>query len=419
MIKILKNPVVLLLSIAAGIFAGFRFRDFSLSIAYIGDIFLLMMKMCVIPILVASIVSSFGRLVGSKNKNLTLIKIFSIFLVAFVCIGLISFLFVSALKPGQLSIEEQKVVGSLLHESEEGYIEEVNENYNGVEKVVAMIIPDNIFKSLAEGESIQILVFSALFGIAAGLLKSKGEIVIKLADASFAVCIDILNWIMLLLPFGLFAMLATQIAQTGLDVIMALTRYISCIYYISVAIIVINAIIIATQTNVKPHRVFMKLRNPMFVAFGTRSTLTSIPACIKALRENFKISSDVINLIIPISSILARFSMMILYISVSVFAIQLYGIDVSYAQLLQVFGLCVVFAVAGAGTPTIISLSMLSVIFTPISIPYSTIVVLLLAIIPIIDPVLTMANVQTNCLITIVIDRMEAKRMEREKKGKA
>jgi proton glutamate symport protein len=151
-------------------------------------------------------------------------------------------------------------------------------------------------------------------------------------------------------------------------------------------------------------RTVYKLKDPLSVAFGTRSTLASMPASIQTLSIMGN-DTQITNLIIPLGSILARFSMVIIYVSITVFASQLYSIHIVGMQMVQIILSCIAIAVAGAGTPALVSLSLLSVVFSPLMLPYTTLVVLLLAIIPIIDPVLTVANVITNCLLAFLLGR--------------
>ena len=401
--RILGNPMVSILAMAAGVATGILFTDFASRLKPVGDVFLLLLKMCVIPILVTSIISSFARLVGSKEKNIKIHVVFFSFLAVFIVLAVFTYAVVTPLKPGILSAEEQKVLGGALEYSQENYIEDINSSYNSFSGIMNAVIPENIFKSLAGGDSLQILFFSILIGIAAGLIeRKKGDAIIDLADSFFHIFLDIINWIMLILPFGLFALLARQVADTGIDILFAMAKYVLSIYLISFLVILVNAGIISWKTGVPFFKTFYQLKSPLLISFGTRSTFASMPVSINAL-TTMKINSKVVNLVIPLGSILARFSMLIIYVSAAVFARQLYDVDFTMLQVVQLISLAIIVSIAGAGTPAIVSLSMLSILFSPLAVPYSSIVVLLLAIIPVIDPILTMANVHTNCLLAILI----------------
>ncbi len=400
-----KNPAVLLCAIAAGIATGIFFKDFALAVEPVSEFYLTLVKMCVTPILVSSVVSSFARLFEADSLGLKAPSILVPFALAFLGVGAICIAVVSAMRPGALSLDEQALVGGLLRGADEGYFEAVNQEHWAGANFIRTFIPENIFAALASGKNMQILFFSMLIGIAAGLLKDKGKPVVQLSESLFSVCLAVLDWTMLFLPFGTFALMASQIAKTGPEIIIALARFVQSIYVSCVAVVLLGALIASWRARIRIDRVFSGLREPLFLAIGTRSTLASMPASIRALHDHFGVRHRLTDLVIPISSVMARFSMLILYLCGSVFAAQLYGKDIGLLQWTALIPLAAAVSFAGAGTPAVVSISLLSILFEQLRLPYSTMVVLLLAIIPLTDPLLTMTNVQTNCLLTILIDR--------------
>lgn len=400
--SLLMNPFVLTVSMALGAAAGYLWRDFSLSLVSFGDAFMLIMKMCVYPVLVTALISSVGKLIRSNGGGVKGRFILLYYTAMFCVIGIITGVVVWALEPGSLSIEKKRLLGVILQGFNEGQIETAG--VSGIRVALRMIIPENIFHSLSSGMSLHIMVFSVLLGIAAGRMgDSKGDLVIDAADAIFSACVKIMNWTMRLLPFGLFCILAGQVAQTGIELFYSLARFISSIAVASMILLILNTAIISIRARIRPQDALLRLKDPLFVSFGTRSTLASIPSAIAALRDLFGIDEKTVTLVVPIGFILARFSMMILYFSSVFFASQLYGLDLSFGQALYAFLLCAVISVAGAGTSAMVSLSMLVVVFAPLGLPYTAIVVLLLAVLPIVDPVITMVNVHANCAVVALM----------------
>ena len=248
--RIVKNPIVIILAMAAGVYTGIMHKDFAMHIAPMGDFFLLLLWMCVIPILLSSVISSFGQLAKTRDKSINAGSILLFFLGAFVLTAVIAFGFTSFLKPGILSIDQQKVLGTLLQRADETVIENINENHSSIVDSLFSLIPENIFAALSSGNSMQILFFSILIGISSGLLNdSLGNRVLELFDSLFNIFLDIINWTMFLLPIGLYALLAGQIAETGPDILMAMIKYIICIYLISLSIIILNGVILSINTK--------------------------------------------------------------------------------------------------------------------------------------------------------------------------
>lgn len=411
--KILKNPFVSIFAIIVGVYVGLLYKSFSLSLKTVSDIFLLLLNMTVLPILLTSITCSVGRLISNSSKQIKLRKVLVYFFIAFVCVEIISLGMALLIKPGVISVESQKVLGNILMESEsavsESNIEMIGKEYMTIWEVIKKIIPSNIFNSLVQGNSIQILFTAIVLGIAAGIVEkdkkrfSISVSIIDLCDSFFKVFVEILNVIMLMLPFALFAMSAYQIANTGVEIIQAMARYVLCIYIISFIFIILCTIVISFKKNLSLFYVLGNMRECLFAAFASRSSFASMPIAISSLAK-LKVNKNLVNLIIPLGSVIARFSMLIIYVSVLVFTQQLYSNAFNFIQIPQIFFLCIVASIAGIGSPAIVSLSLLSIVFIPLGLPYSSIVLLLLVIISIIDPILTAANVYLNCTVTVCLE---------------
>ena len=166
---------------------------------------------------------------------------------------------------------------------------------------------------------------------------------------------------------------------------------------------IINNFLIKRYTNYSFIDCFFKLKEPLIIGLGTQSTFASIPAAIESLINELKINKEIVNLVIPIGAVICRFSMVIIYSAAVIFTSQLYNVGFGIKEFIICLILSVIAAIAGAGTPGIVSIAMISIILTPLHLPVEAIVVLLLAINPLIDPIATMTNVHSNCAATVVI----------------
>jgi proton glutamate symport protein len=226
-----------------------------------------------------------------------------------------------------------------------------------------------------------------------------------LTDALFQAFFGIISWVMYLLPFGLFCLVAGQIAQTGVDILFAMMKFVLLVYGFSTSVLIGSAIIISLTTKIYPFKVILALRESLLIALGTQSTFAAMPSAIKGLSEGLGVDHKLVNLLIPLGAVIARYSMIIVYAIAASFAAQLYQIALDISDYGLIILLSVLAAVAGAGTPGIVSLAMITIVFLPIGLPSSAIIVLLLAVNPIIEPITTMANVSSNCAATAVIAR--------------
>ncbi len=116
-----------------------------------------------------------------------------------------------------------------------------------------------------------------------------------------------------------------------------------------------------------------------------------------------------VHVIMPLGTVIARFSMMILYVSGMMFASQLYGIPLSPLQLAEGLFLCALASIAGVGSPMMVSLSLFSLIFVPLGIPYTAVITLHMLVIIAVDPVLTMENTHINSTLTVFLGGVSKK----------
>jgi proton glutamate symport protein len=209
---------------------------------------------------------------------------------------------------------------------------------------------------------------------------------------------------MYLLPFGLFAMLSNQLANTGTETLMAMLRFVVIIWSTALLIIVVNTAIMSAVVRRSPFAVLSAMKESMVIAFGTTSSFAAMPSAIQGLTGDIlKMPSNMINLVIPLGVVLNRFSMVMIYVAASIFAAELYGVSLDVLQLLLVVSLSVLAAIAGAGAPGMVSITMISIVLLPLGLPAQAVVVLVMAVYPVIDPITTLTNLSTNSAISVIV----------------
>jgi proton glutamate symport protein len=403
--KLLKSPVVVLISMALGIGAGLYFPDFSKSFAMVGEIYLKLLQMTIIPILLTALISSVGQLFASESARSSVFKIITTSLIFMFLISALSIAVSMIIGPGRyLSQDAKALLGKTLNAADQSGGHQAVANLGAVDFIHSMI-PANIFHDLGQGSNLSILFFSVVLGVATGVIGGKGaQSILEIAEGLFKAFFKIIDWIMYLLPFGLFSLLANQLASTGTETLTAMLRFVLVIWGTAFLVIVLSTVIMSLALRRSPLVILSALKESLLIAFGTSSSFAAMPSAINGLTgQVLKMPANVINLVIPIGIVLNRFSMIMIYIGASVFAAELYGLSLNVSQILLIVFLSVLAAIAGAGAPGLVSISMVSIVLFPLGLPAQAIVILLIAIYPIIDPITTVANVQTNLAIGVVI----------------
>ena len=401
----LKSPIVVLVSLVMAIVAGVFFPVFSKTLAPVGDIYLKLLQMTIIPILMTALISSVGKLCASESARADIFKIITTSLIFLFAISTITFVISVFVGPGRYLSQDAKVLlGKTLSVADQSGSHSGPAPRGAVEFLQTMI-PSNIFYDLGQGSTLSILFFSLILGVATGLMGGKaGENILDIAEGLFKAFFKIISWVMYLLPFGLFAMLSNQLAHTGAETLFAMLRFVLIIWGTSLLVIVVNTVIMSFVLRRSPLVILSALKESMLVAFGTTSSFAAMPSLILGLTgETLKLSARTINLVVPLGIVLNRFSMIMIYVGASVFAAELYGVPLHAPQMIMVIFLSVLAGIAGAGAPGVVSLTMVSIVLLPLGLPAQAISVLLIAVYPIIDPITTLAGLYTNSTISVLV----------------
>ena len=224
--KILKNPITILASVILGIIFGFYEKEIALSWGVVGDTYLNLFQMTVIPILVTSIVASLAQLMKDKNARSHILKILVVFIIVLIATSLFGTISGLVGRPGEnLGESTTEILDKIIKNSADTSQDEMA-LYDASKDIVSKksslvdffvnIIPANIFTAFSNGTILQLVFFSILFGIAIGFLKEESSArlingVVSLKD-SFQ---KLINWTMYGLPIGLVFLMGKQIAQVG------------------------------------------------------------------------------------------------------------------------------------------------------------------------------------------------------------
>ena len=404
--KVIRSPIAIIVAMVLGVLTGLYFKDFAFTVSPLGTVYLNLLKMTIFPILITAIITSIGNLFTMEDVGKYITRIIIVMLASLFLVSVLSVVSGVVFNPGaDLGKEAQITLGKTLSAADQTGQSTVTE-YRGISDFLQDLIPVNIFKAMGEGGSLQILFFCIVLGVAVGLLPAKKrDTILELSDSLFQAFFTIISWIMYLLPIGLFCLVAGQIAQTGVDILLAMLKFVIVIYGFSLFMIIGSGVIIAFSTKSSLFKSFNELRESLLIAFGTQSTFASMPSAIDGLSKGLGVDSKLVDLVIPLGAVIARYSMIITYAVAAVFAAQLYQVPLTFWDYGLIILLSVLAAVAGAGTPGIVSLAMITIVLLPIGLPSAAIIVLLLAINPIIEPVTTVANIYGNCAATALVAR--------------
>lgn len=412
--KILKNPITILISVVLGILFGFYEKDIALSWGVIGDVYLNLFQMTVIPILVTSIVASLAQLMKDANARAHIMKILIVFLIMLAATSVFGTLAGTTARPGKdLGEATTAVLDNIIKSSADTSKDEmalydpsqdVGTKQSSLVDFFVNIIPSNIFNSFSNGSILQLVFFSIIFGVAIGFLRedmSSSLIhgVVSLKD-SFQ---KLISWTMYGLPIGLVFLMGKQIAQVGVEILLAMVKFIVVFYMAGLAAMLVCTVIIWIRSGIKsPVEVLKKVMDPVIICFATRNSFAAMPSSISALKS-LGFGENMVDLVFPLGLTVLRFGNIMYFALASCFVAQIYNATLPASSLMLIVIGSLLAGTATAGASGLLTLPMISLILDPIGLPVESILVVFMAIDSLIDPMRTLLIVYMNIATTSLV----------------
>ncbi|NEO56009.1 MAG: dicarboxylate/amino acid:cation symporter [Okeania sp. SIO3B5] len=413
LIRVLRNPWCILPGILLGLYIGIFEKDIALMLTPFGNLYLELLKMCVLPLLFSAITMSVGRLISSQEANKYVKRILIVFSIGLIGVSIIGLIVTLLTNPGgNLDDSSLTTLGIIVNKSQLDLevsltgkmIEEVVEQKTTLISFLLNLVPENIFASLSEGKALEILFFAIVFGLAMGYLKqSYKEEVFNILETIFKASKKLIDWIILFLPMGLCCLLASQIATTGFGILAAMKNFVIITILIFFIIYVVSTLVVWQKTDCSLWEVLISLKEPTILALATRSSFTCLPSSISALTELLKFEKQTVNLVIPLAITVCRFGPVAYFATTSVFVAQLYQHQLNLSSFVVIIVASILAGMATAGATGILTLTLLDLVLQPLGLPLEAILVLLIAVDPIIDPFRTLSIVHTGIAATAAV----------------
>jgi len=417
--KILKNPWIILLAIVGGILVGLLVDEQVVAIiAPMGDLYIQLLQMSIVPIVVTAIISSIAQLVRSPVERKRVVwSLTQMFFLSMVFFSGLSLLVGLLVKPGVLTERQQHLVGQVIEASpyETDYGIALNTNKqpdnvaaparkNNLVKFFTEFVPSNVFSALASGEILQLVFFCFLFGIATAFIETvQSNYIVSFMTSMFLAFQKIIEWVMYPLPFGLFAIVANQVATTGITPLLALVKFILSFYFIGVMVLIINTLLISRKAQLGVFNTFRKMLNPIIISLSTRSSVATIPASLQVLSEDFGFDRIVTKLVLPLGITIARYGNVIFFSLAGIYVAQVYDMGITIVQLLIICFSAILAGIATSGATGFATLGMLSIVLEFLGLPAEAIIIVFFAVDPIIDPMRTLLIVHCNIMLTSMV----------------
>ena len=384
----------ILVGLFAGIELGYDAPAVATKFQILGSIFLKLIKVIIAPLL-------FGTLVVGIAGHAELKKVGRMAVKALIFFEIVSTI---ALLIGLAAINISRA-GVGINLPAEGSAQALSAPAQTASQLILNIFPENIAKSVAEGQILQVVVFSILFGMGLALVKeTKRRPMLTFAESLAEVMFKFTGLVMYAAPFGVFGAIAYTIAQVGLGVMLPLLKLLATLYVSLAVFVALILLPIALLARI-PLRGFLRgIAGPATIAFGTSSSEAALPSAMEEM-EAFGVPRAIVAFVMP-TGYSFNLTGSSLYLSLAaIFMAQASGIRLTIGQETVMLLTLMLSSKGLAGVPRaafVILLGSAASFHLPMESIY-----LLLAVDPLMDMVRTAVNVVGNCLATVVVARWE------------
>lgn len=343
--KKLNSSTWILIAMFLGIGAGALLGEKGAVFGPLGDIFISLIKMLVIPLVFFSIISGAAALGKTKSAGKVGFLTIGYYLLTSAVSVVLGLIAGNIFKPG-LGVE---VPQSLLTDSST-YAEAGN--IAGFWDTILGIIPKNPFESLVSGNILQILFFALFFGICLSALEDKKQKpVLDILDTVNEVLILMITKVLIIAPLGVFALMVNSIAVFGIDVLLLVLK-LFLVFTGTLAVIHFVMIpgLVKIFAGVNPIAFIKRLAPAQILAFSTASSMATLPVTKKCCEE-LGVSKTTTSFVLPLGATVNMNGNAMLYALTTVFFAQMYGVELGMTQYIAIILTSVLGAIGTAGVP--------------------------------------------------------------------
>ena len=382
-------------AMVAGAEIGFDAPVFASGLRVFSDIFLRLIKTIVAPLILATLITGIaghGDLKGVGRMGIKSIIYFEVLTTLALVIGLVA-----------INLTKAGVGLHMVAATDPGVIQAAAPVH--WQEFLLHVFPENIAKSIAEGQILQVAVFAVFFGIALATLSAKKrEPVLRLTESLSELMFKFTNVVMYFAPLGVGAAMAYTVGHMGLGVLVNLGKLLLTLYGALAAFALLVLLPVALIARVPVRRFLKAVAEPATIAFATATSEAALPRAMEAM-EALGVPRRIVAFVIP-----AGYSFNLdgstLYLALaSVFVAQAAGIHLSIGEQLLMMGTLVLTSKGVAGVPRATLVVLLATAAT-FKLPTEPIFVIL-GIDALMDMARTMINVVGNCLASAVIAKWE------------
>ena len=377
---------------ALGILLGFLFPKFSIATKVVGDIYLNLIKLMIIPIVVCAVFCGIANIHDGVLLRKIGVRTVLLYVLMFVVSAAVSLAIAYAIRPGYGTVFENtpEYTGSITNPT--------------ISSFLTTIVPTNIVKAAADGSTLPVILFTIVFAVAIVSIGEKGKAVLDFMNSLSEAMFKMLGYFMELSPLGVLSLMAFSVAQYGAGIFGALAKYIFCCWLCCVAVFfVVMVLPTCLYTGVPAGKLLKACGKIALVTLSTTSSAATLPTTINVSTEDLGAPEGVSKFTLPLGCTINMCGGACSFCCLAVFVSDFYGINLAFGNIVFLVFIATLINMAAPGIPgggVVLGASFLSILGLPIDLmgPISGFYRLL-------DMAFTTINVEGDVAANLIISR--------------
>jgi len=383
-----------LVGMVLGILTGHFLGEDAVYLKPIGTVFLNLIKMVIVPLIFFSILNGISSLKDTSTFGRLGLKALLIYGFTTIFAVLIGLVFANIFQPG---------MGSELTLSMDSV--ENNTKQLTVSNILLDIVPSNPIKAMAEGNILQVVMFSFFTGTALIMIGEKGKKVRDLITSATSLVFKMIELVIQLTPYGVFAMMAWVVGQYGFSFMASLGKFALVFVGALVVQYVLFGVMLLVFAKLNPLPFYKKMFESQSLAFATASSKATLATAMRALQERMGVSQQSASFILPLGASMNMDATAIYLGMCCVFFAQIVGMTLSFADYGVIILTSTIGSIGAAGFPGG-GMIMMGMVLSSVGLPIEG-ASLIIGIDRFLDMLRTSINITGDCTVTVIVDRLE------------
>ncbi|WP_035769551.1 dicarboxylate/amino acid:cation symporter [Arthrobacter castelli] len=318
----------------AGIVFGLIVGEWASNLQFIGDLFIRLIQMSIVPLVMASVIFATGSMTGTgvgKMAFRTFKWMLSFAIIAAVLAVALSIL----INPGGGQVFTGEIDSSLQKEAAQ--------QSKGWQETIVGFVSTNIFEAMSSGSMVPVIVFALLFGMALNrhVQKTENRLLVDFFDQAQQVVLITIRLVMYIAPIGVFALLASLAGDVGFAVVTTALKYLGATLIGVIILTLLFVIVVSVRTGLNPWKLPRKLAEQTTVAITTTSSAVTFPTVLKNTVEKVGVSKRCADFALSIGLTMGSYGAVLNYTIAIMFLAQAGNVDLSAGQIIMGMGLAI------------------------------------------------------------------------------